>query len=355
MSRAVRSSAAERKFYAEIEKILDEGRRSAYTSVNTIMVTTSWRTGKRIVEEEQKGKDRADYGEFLIHNLSHYLGEKFGKGFSEANLRNFRQFYLTFQNDPKRYTLCSVLGWSHAKLIMRLENKKAMDYYLREAKEQAWSVRTLERNIKSRYYERLLAEPVKRKKKTKGIINSEILEYIKYPYILEFLGLPDNIQGREDVIEQAIISNLQKFLLELGKGFSFVGRQFRISTETSHFYIDLVFYNFLLKCFVIIDLKTRKLAHQDIGQMDMYVRMFDDLKRGKGDNPTIGVILCTDKDETIVKYSIMQENKRIFASKYKQVLPTEEELAARIDQGKQRFLEVRERYFPDKDDMYAYD
>jgi predicted nuclease of restriction endonuclease-like (RecB) superfamily len=352
MIKAVKSSAAERKFYAEIAQILYEGRKSAYTAVNSIMVNTSWRTGKRIVEEEQKGKDRADYGEFLIQNLSRYLGENFGKGFSEANLRNFRQFYLTFQNDQKRYTLCSVLGWSHAKLIMRLGSKKAMDYYLKEAQEQSWSVRTLERNIKSRYYERLLAEPAKRKRKTKSAANAEILEYIKDPYILEFLGLPENIQGKEDVIEQAVISNLQKFLLELGKGFSFVGRQFRISTETSHFYIDLVFYNYLLKCFVVIDLKTRKLTHQDIGQMDMYVRMFDDLKRGKGDNPTIGVILCTDKDETIAKYSVMQENKRIFASKYKQVLPTEEELAARIDQGKQRFLEVRERYFPDDDDEY---
>jgi predicted nuclease of restriction endonuclease-like (RecB) superfamily len=330
------------------------GRKAAYDSTTAVMVETYWQLGKRIVEEEQKGEDRAEYGEYLIENLSRFLGDNFGKGFSEANLRNFRQFYLTFPIAKIRYTLCSELSWSHIRLIMRIENKKTRDYYLAETREQDWSVRVLERNIRTRYYERLLSAPAKRKKKSKKVVKKDVLEFIKDPYVLEFLGLPENTKDREGLVEQAIIGNLQKFLLELGKGFSFVGRQFRISTETSHFYIDLVFYNYLLKCFVIIDLKTKKLTHKDIGQMDMYVRMFDKLKRDKTDNPTIGIILCTDKDETVVKYSVMQENQRIFAAKYKKVLPTEEEFAARIKQGKQRLLEVRERYFSDDEDgIYA--
>jgi predicted nuclease of restriction endonuclease-like (RecB) superfamily len=217
---------------------------------------------------------------------------------------------------------------------MRLDNEKARHYYLTEAREQNWSVRILERNIKSGYYERLLSTQ-------KGDIagdgkssrDNKTDELIKDPYVLEFLGIPEDSDGKESRLESAIIGHLREFLLEMGRGFSFVGRQFRISTETSHFYIDLVFYNYLLKCFVVIDLKTQKLTHQDIGQMDMYVRMFDDLKRGEDDNPTIGIILCTDKDETIVKYSILEESRRIFASKYQLILPTEEELAAEFERN----------------------
>jgi predicted nuclease of restriction endonuclease-like (RecB) superfamily len=216
---------------------------------------------------------------------------------------------------------------------MRQDSEEARHYYLAEVQEQNWSVRVLERNIKSKYYERLLSTQKRSIARAKRPRGTDADNLIKDPYVLEFLGLPENSIKSESHLESVIIGHLQEFLLEMGRGFSFVGRQFRISTETSHFYIDLVFYNYLIKCFVIIDLKTQKLTHQDIGQMDMYVRMFDDLKRGADDNPTIGIILCADKDETIVKYSVLEESRRIFASKYKLILPTEEELAAELDRN----------------------
>jgi predicted nuclease of restriction endonuclease-like (RecB) superfamily len=214
---------------------------------------------------------------------------------------------------------------------MRLDNEKERSYYLQEASSQNWSSRLLERNIKSGYYRRLLSS--QNNEASENTDNTS--DFIKNPYVLEFLDVPDDLTGKESLLESNIIHHLQKFLLELGKGFSFVARQMRISTETSHFYVDLVFYNYLLKCFVIIDLKTQKLSHQDIGQMDMYVRMFDELKRGTDDNPTLGIILCTDKDETVVKYSILKESKQLFASKYQTILPTEKELIRFIDQENQ--------------------
>jgi predicted nuclease of restriction endonuclease-like (RecB) superfamily len=333
MSKTTALSKDERSFFADILVILHEGRSKAYIAVNYAITMTYWEVGKRIVEQEQHGKERANYGDFLIRNLSIYLGQNFDRGFSIANLKNIRRFYLAFQNDPKGYTLCSQLNWSHIRLIMRLDSEKVRHYYLAEAREQHWSVRVLERNINSGYYERLLSTQKKTVAKPRKPRANKTDEFIKDPYILEFLGLPEDAAGKESRFESAIINHLQEFLLEMGRGFSFVGRQFRISTETSHFYIDLVFYNYLLKCFIIIDLKTKKLTHQDIGQMDMYVRMFDDLKRGKDDNPTIGIILCADKDETIVKYSVLEENRRIFASRYKLVLPTEEELAVELERN----------------------
>ena len=323
----------EDQFFADISEILHKGRDTAYHSVNSIMVKTYWHMGRRIVEQEQHGKARANYGEQLIVNLSRYLTDCFGKGFSVANIRNIRQFYLRFSNFDQFTTQCVAnLSWTHLRLIMRLDDEKERLYYLQEANQQNWTTRLLERNIKSGYFRRLLSS-----QNQKQIIASDNLakqqpsDLIKDPYILEFLDVPDNLTGKENILESSIIEHLQKFLLELGKGFSFIARQMRISTETSHFYVDLVFYNYLLKCFIIIDLKTNKLTHQDIGQMDMYVRMFDELKRGDDDNPTLGIILCTDKDETIVKYSVLKESKQIFASKYKTILPTEKELAALID------------------------
>lgn len=295
------------------------------------MVEAYWLIGQRIVEEEQRGRHKAQYGKRLIEDLSTALTTDFGKGFSYANLYNCRQFYLTFPEQEILYAACRELSWSHLRLIMRVDSPQAIDYYCREAREQNWTVRQLERNIKSQSFQRLLstqANPLPLPS------TSAHLEFIKDPYVLEFLQLPEQGTLKESRLEQAIIDELQKFLLELGKGFSFVARQMRISTETSHFYLDLVFYNYLLKCFVIIDLKTGKLSHQDIGQMDMYVRMFDDLKRGEDDNPTIGIILCDSKDETIVKYSIIQESQQLFASKYKRILPTEEELIAEIEREK---------------------
>ena len=323
-------------YIVDIRRIIAAARQKAYIAVNSIMIEAYWQVGRRIVEEEQHGQHRAVYGEGLIKELSKALSIEFGKGFSIANLENFRKFYLTFPEDQISYALRRELTWTHYRLIMRVDNHKAREYYIKECAEQMWSSRTLERNINSFYYERLLSS-----QKSKDIkLQSNTTEkqkpedFIKDPYIFEFLGIPEPMNTNERKIESALIHNLQRFLLELGRGFSFVERQFRISTETSHFYIDLVFYNYILKCFVLFDIKTTKLSHQDIGQMDMYVRMFDDLKRGNDDNPTIGIILCAEKDETVVKYSVIKENKQLFATKYKYYLPTEEELIREIEREK---------------------
>ncbi len=323
-------------YIAEIKTILAQARQKAYQAINTAMVEAYWLIGKRIVEEEQNGKERAEYGEAVLKNLSVALTEEFGKGFSYANLRNFRQFYLTYPDKEICYTVCSKLTWSHNRLIMRVESETARNYYLKEATEQNWSVRVLERNINTFYYQRLLSS----QNKEEAIQHSTTLEkstssdFIKDPYVFEFLNIPQPINASENQIETALIENLQQFLLELGKGFSFVGRQVRISTESSHFYIDLVFYNYILKCFVLFDLKTTKLTHQDTGQMDMYIRLYDDLKKQPEDNPTIGIILCAEKDETVVQYSILKEHKQLFATKYMPYLPTEKELVAEIEREK---------------------
>jgi predicted nuclease of restriction endonuclease-like (RecB) superfamily len=322
-------------FHADIKTILEQARGKARSAVNAAMVEAYWLIGQRIVVEEQQGEQKALYGKRLMEDLSAALTSDFGKGFSYANLYNCRQFYLRFPEQDILYTACRELSWSHLRLIMRIDSPQALDYYCKEAREQNWTVRQLERNIKTQHFERLLSTQAAQSATPS---TSAHLEFIKDPYVLEFLQLPEIGALKESKLEQAIIDELQKFLLEMGKGFSFVARQMRISTETSHFYLDLVFYNYLLKCFVIIDLKTGKLSHQDIGQMDMYVRMFDDLKRGEDDNPTIGIILCDSKDETIVKYSVIKENPQLFASKYQRILPTENELIAEIEREK-RLLE----------------
>lgn len=325
-------------FFAEISDLLQQARNNSFKAVNSIMVQTYWQIGKRILLQEQKGRNRAGYGDNLITNLSKHLSNTIGKGFSEANLWNMKQFYQTFPYyDQFSTQRVGNLSWSNIRIIMRLSDAREREYYINEASSQNWSSRLLERNIKSGYYHRLLST-----QQNDSIENTEKYnpsEFIKDPYIAEFLNLPEDISGKESTLEKALIGNLQQFLLELGKGFSFVDRQMRISTETSHFYIDLVFYNYLLKCFVVIDLKTTKLSHADIGQIDMYVRMFDALKRGEDDNPTIGIILCAEKDETIVKYSVLQENKQLFASKYKTVLPTEEEMADMIARQNRKIID----------------
>lgn len=331
-------------FLQEIRGMLLQARQKAYTAVNFVMIETYWRIGRRIVEEEQLGARRAAYGEALSKELSKALADEFGRGFSSPNLRNFRQFYLTYPDEQICYTLCSKLTWSHNRLIMRIENEKARVYYLHEALAQMWSVRQLERNINTRYYERLLSKPAN--PNLPATETHTPSDFIKDPCVLEFLNLPDTAWHTEKALETALIANLQHFLLELGKGFSFVGRQFRISTETTHFCIDLVFYNYLLKCFVLLDLKTGKLTHQDVGQMDMYVRMFDDLKRQPDDNPTVGIILCESKDETVVRYSVLQGNEQLFASKYRLVLPSEQELADELI--RERSL-LTERFRPEGD------
>jgi len=311
----------------DVRDILRTARQHSWQAVNTFMVQAYWNIGRRIVQEEQQGKERAEYGKTILKNLSRSLGEEFGKGVSIANLKNFRQFYLTFPDFEKSYTLCSQLTWSHWRLVMRVENIDARTYYIRETEIQGWSCRQLERNITTHSWKRLMSTPIQDNPQTPPVPSH--FEFVKDPNIFEFLDLPEN--HTEQQLEEALITRLRDFLMELGKGFSFVGRQFRISTETSHFYIDLVFYNYILKCFVLIDLKTQKLKHADIGQMDMYVRLFNDLKCNEDDNPTIGIILCSDKDETIVKYSVLQENQYLFASKYRLVLPSEEELQLELE------------------------
>ncbi|MFY0256524.1 YhcG family protein [Chitinophaga sp. 30R24] len=323
-----------KSFITDIKNMLSAARQKAYAAINSAMVEVYWNIGKRIFEEEQQGKERADYGTFLIKELTKHLTEEFGKGFDERELRRMRQFYQTF---PIRDALRPELSWTHYRIILRVDSPTARQYYVAETAAQSWSTRQLERNINTLYYERLLSTQNKRA----ALLDEQNMEkasssdIIKNPYVLEFLGLKWPTGYSESEIESAIISNLQAFLLELGKGFSFVGRQYRIKTDTKVFYIDLVFYNYILKCFVLIDLKINELTHQDIGQMDMYVRMFEDLKKTEGDNPTIGIILCAEKDHTIVKYSMLEENKQLFASKYRLVLPTEEELRAELEREKQ--------------------
>jgi len=338
--------SAGNRFYQDIKKILSEARNKAYTAVNFAMVEGYWNVGRRIVEEEQKGKYRAQYGTKLLENLSRKLTNDFGKGFDPTNLWNMRKFYLTF---PILDAVRQELRWTHYRFLLRVENENARNFYLAECAQAHWSTRQLERQINSFYYERLLASknrlPVKREADERANqLKAAPEEQIKDPYVLEFLGLREMPHLRESQLEQALIDHLQKFLLELGRGFSFVARQMRISTETQHFYIDLVFYNYLLKCFVIIDLKTSKLTHQDIGQMDMYVRIFEDKIKQTGDNPTIGIILCTKKDETIVKYSVLKESKKLFASQYKLYLPSEKELKDEIEREKQMLLKINFGY-----------
>ncbi|MEJ7617517.1 MAG: PDDEXK nuclease domain-containing protein [Pyrinomonadaceae bacterium] len=315
------------------------GAAKAYAAVNAAMVEAYWNIGRRIVEEEQKGKERAAYGAFLLKSLSAELSTEFGKGLDERELRRIRQFYLIF---PIRDTLRPELSWSHYRHLIRVHNEKARLYYLHEAATQNWSTRTLDRNISTLYYDRLLlshmseAVTEEMREKTQAF-QTDNFEFIKNPYVLEFLNLPANTSYKEAELEQALLNHLQQFLLELGKGFAFVARQRLIRTESSDFYVDLVFYNYLLKCFVLIDLKTTRLSHQDVGQMDMYVRMFDDLQKTKTDNPTIGIILCTETDVAIARYSVLNGSEQLFASKYRSYLPTEEELVAEI-QRERRLL-----------------
>jgi predicted nuclease of restriction endonuclease-like (RecB) superfamily len=333
------------QYITDIKQIIISARAKSYTAVNSAMVEAYRLIGKRIIEEEQRGKHRAEYGKEVIKKLSKELQGEFGKGFGERSLRDFRHFYLTFK-DMEIGTQCAPnLSWSHIRLIMRLTDKNAVRYYLAETTANNWSVRTLDRNISTLYYQRLLSSQRKdlvmaeMKEKTAEFQqdkpNPGSLEFIKNPAVLEFLGLPGNAGYLEAELEKAIIDHIQQFLLELGKGFAFVSRQQLIRTETSEFYIDLVFYNFILKCFVLIELKTTKITHQDIGQLDMYVRMFDDLRKRESDNPTIGILLCTETDKTIAKYSVLNENKQLFAAKYMPYLPTEEELIAEIERQKE--------------------
>lgn len=324
----------------EVKEILKSARQKAYNTINSVMVEAYWKIGRRIVEEEQNGKERAEYGKEILKNLSKELTEEFGKGFGERNIRNIRQFYVLFSDYEKWKSLISKLTWTHIQKVLRVSDEKARIFYLTEAAENMWSVRTLDRNISTLYYNRIVASIDKKivenemQDKTKKL---QAKEFIKNPVVLEFLDLPTSMSYTENELEKALIDDIQKFMMELGKGFAFVERQQYIRTENSDFYIDLVFYNYILKCFIIVELKTEKLTHQDIGQLDMYVRMYDDLKKQENDNPTIGLLLCTETDGTIIKYSVLNDNKNLFASKYVNYLPSEEELINEIERQKTLF------------------
>ena len=358
----------------DLRSIVSKARSKAFAAVNYSLVERNWRIGQRIVEEEQNGASRAEYGKHVIEVASAALTEEFGKGFSKTNIMNFKKFYLKFkeltipqtvseefkkqkhqtlsdessllppkgQTPPAQFEL-RFLPWSHYERLIRVEDKKAREWYAKEAFEQGWSFRTLNRNINTLYYERLLMSKKKRpvvdemQDKTKAY-QQDKLEYIKSPVVLEFLGLPEDTSLAESKLETAIINNLEKFLMEMGKGYALVARQQHIRTEENDYYIDLVFYNYLIKSFILVDLKVNRITYQDVGQMDMYLQMYDKMKKGPDDNPTIGIILCTETDSDVARYSTLAKNDQMFAAKYKLYLPDKEDLRREIERQKELYL-----------------
>lgn len=358
----------------DLRSIVSKARSKAFAAVNYSLVERNWRIGQRIVEEEQNGASRAEYGKHVIEVASAALTKEFGKGFSETNIMNFKKFYLKFKEltipqtlseefkKQKHQTLSDessllpqkgqtqstqselrLLPWSHYERLIRVEDKKAREWYAKEAFEQGWSFRTLNRNINTLYYERLLMSKKKRpvvdemQDKTKAY-QQDKLEYIKSPVVLEFLGLPEDTSFAESKLETAIINNLEKFLMEMGKGYALVARQQHIRTEENDYYIDLVFYNYLIKSFILVDLKVNRITYQDVGQMDMYLQMYDKMKKGPDDNPTIGIILCTETDSDVARYSTLAKNDQMFAAKYKLYLPDKEDLKREIERQKELYL-----------------
>ena len=357
----------------DLRSIVSKARSKAFAAVNYSLVERNWRIGQRIVEEEQNGASRAEYGKHVIEVASAALTEEFGKGFSYTNIANYKRFYLTFNNlqilqtvseefsNPIQQTLPAkssaphkedkaesaqselrLLPWSHYERLIRVEDKKAREWYAKEAFEQGWSFRTLNRNINTLYYERLLMSKKKQpvvdemQDKTKAY-QQDKLEYIKSPVVLEFLGLPEDTSLAESKLETAIINNLEKFLMEMGKGYALVARQQHIRTEENDYYIDLVFYNYLIKSFILVDLKVNRITYQDVGQMDMYLQMYDKMKKGPDDNPTIGIILCTETDSDVARYSTLAKNDQMFAAKYKLYLPDKEDLRREIERQKELY------------------
>ena len=358
----------------DLRSIVSKARSKAFAAVNYSLVERNWRIGQRIVEQEQNGASRAEYGKHVIEIASAALTEEFGKGFSYTNIANYKRFYLTFNNlqilqtvseefnNPIQQTLPAkssaphkedkaesaqselrLLPWSHYERLIRVEDKKAREWYAKEAFEQGWSFRTLNRNINTLYYERLLMSKKKQpvvnemQDKTKAY-QQDKLEYIKSPVVLEFLGLPEDTSLAESKLETAIINNLEKFLMEMGKGYALVARQQHIRTEENDYYIDLVFYNYLIKSFILVDLKVNRITYQDVGQMDMYLQMYDKMRKGPDDNPTIGIILCTETDSDVARYSTLAKNDQMFAAKYKLYLPDKEDLRREIERQKELYL-----------------
>lgn len=358
----------------DLRSIVSKARSKAFAAVNYSLVERNWRIGQRIVEQEQNGASRAEYGKHVIEVASAALTKEFGKGFSETNIMNFKKFYLKFKEltipqtvseefkKQKQQTLSDesslllqkgqtqsaqfelrLLSWSHYERLIRVEDKKAREWYAKESFEQGWSFRTLNRNINTLYYERLLMSTKKQpvvkemQDKTKAY-QQDKLEYIKSPVVLEFLGLPEDTSLAESKLETAIINNLEKFLMEMGKGYALVARQQHIRTEENDYYIDLVFYNYLIKSFILVDLKVNRITYQDVGQMDMYLQMYDKMKKGPDDNPTIGIILCTETDSDVARYSTLAKNDQMFAAKYKLYLPDKEDLRREIERQKELYL-----------------
>ena len=325
--------------YSEIKEALLLSRNQAYSAVNFAMVQAYWQIGRIIVEHEQNGNVRADYGKSVLQELSSRLTKDFGKGFSVRTLQQMKKFYVMF---PNTNALRSQLTWTHYRLLLSVENEQARQWYMDEAIASAWSSRQMERQISTLYYERLLASrdqvPV-RAEAVELTAPLSVENFIKDPYVLEFLNLKDYPSLRESDLEQALIDKLQEFLLELGRGFCFVARQKLMRYEDEDFYLDLVFYHSILKCHVLVDLKIGKLTHSDIGQMDSYIRMFDALYKNGDDNPTIGIILCSQKNEAIVKYSVLNDAQQVFASRYRFALPTAEELQREIEAERKRIEE----------------
>ena len=358
----------------DLRSIVSKARSKAFAAVNYSLVERNWRIGQRIVEQEQNGASRAEYGKHVIEVASAAITEEFGKGFSYTNIANYKRFYLTFNNlqilqtvseefnNPIQQTLPAkssaphkedkaesaqselrLLPWSHYERLIRVEDKQAREWYAKEAFNEGWSYRTLNRNINTLYYERLLMSKKKQpvvdemQDKTKAY-QQDKLEYIKSPVVLEFLGLPEDTSLAESKLETAIINNLEKFLMEMGKGYALVARQQHIRTEENDYYIDLVFYNYLIKSFILVDLKVNRITYQDVGQMDMYLQMYDKMKKGPDDNPTIGIILCTETDSDVARYSTLAKNDQMFAAKYKLYLPDKEDLRREIERQKELYL-----------------
>ena len=327
---------------ADIKQIIEQARKQAYTSINTLMIQSNWLVGRRIVEEEQGGATRAEYGKALLKNLATELMPIYGNSYSARRLQDYRQFYLYFRDIEIWHSRVPNLTWTHYRELITVSDEIARHWYMQEASKDMWSVRTLHRNISSQYYYRLLQSQAKdmvrdEMKQITAPMQGDKLEFIKNPIVAEFLGLAQNTKFSETELESAIITHLQKFIMELGKGYAFVARQQHIRTDMGDFYIDLVFYNYILKCFMLVDLKTEQISHQDVGQMDMYIRMYDELKRTEGDNPTIGLILCSRTSEDMARYSMLKDNDRLFQAKYLTFLPTKEELTNEIERQKMIF------------------
>lgn len=362
-------NADDAQFISDIKAIVYTAKQKAYQAADTYQVVSNWLVGRRIVEQEQHGQERAQYGKHIVELASETLTAEFGKGYSIVNIKSFRKFYLTFSNlligqTPSAQSengltikgqtvsaelelskmLPSNLSWSHYERLMRIKNEDERDWYMREAAQENWGVRTLNRNIGSQYYHRLLQTPESKRgevidemQRLTADYQKDRHKFLRNPVVAEFLGFSQDAAYSETNLESAIIDHLQKFILELGKGFAFVARQQRIKTDMGEYYIDLVFYNYILKCFLLIDLKSSQISYEDVGQMDMYIRMYDELKCSEGDNPTIGLLLCSETSKDLARYSILKDSKQLYAAKYLTCLPTKEELTAEIERQKEIF------------------